>query len=78
MGPPPVAANSILQPQNLQNSEINSAIAAAIGNLNNAGDAMINAKLPTTPAPPSTSNPPTTTTTTFDALLSLPMPTVVG
>ncbi len=61
LGPPPVAANSNIPAQNLQNSQINAAdaIEAAACNLNDAGDATINVSVPTTPAALSNYNYPT-------------------
>jgi hypothetical protein len=61
LGPPPVAANSNIPAQNLQNSQINAAdaIEAAACNLNDAGDATINVNVPTTPAALSNYNYPT-------------------
>jgi hypothetical protein len=79
LGPPPAAANSMIQPQNLQKSEINAAgaIEAATTNLNRSGDTTINANLLTTSAALSNLYS-TMYTTTFHASLSLPMlPTVV-
>ena len=61
LGPPPVAANSNIPAQNLQNSQINAAdaIEAAACNLNETGDATINVNVPITPAVPSNYNYPT-------------------
>jgi hypothetical protein len=79
-GPPPSAANSEIPAPNSQNSEIKASdtTEAAAANLKDAVNATINPNVPAAPEAPSNYNYPTATTTTFDALLSLPTPTVVA